>query len=131
VLEEWATTFRRMVLAAPDAESTALLETYHDVLIDKLLAARGNDATWADRAHAAMLSVGLTDVDTRISARSWPGGSPGALLILANIGQLRDEFLAAGLTAEQLDRVGQLVRDPRVVLRGHFTYSVVGRRPPS
>jgi SAM-dependent methyltransferase len=127
-LEEWETTFRKLVLAAPDRESAELIELYHDALVGPVLPAKGNDPTWASRVHAAMLAAGLTDVDTVITSRSWPGGTAGALLIAANIGQLRDEFLTAGLTAEQLDRICRLVADPRIVLRGHFTYSTIGRR---
>jgi hypothetical protein len=51
------------------------------------------------------------------------------LIIAANIAQLREEFLAVGMTATQLEQVARLVNDPRIVLRSHFTYSTVGRRP--
>ena len=128
VLEEWETTFRKLVLASPDAESADLLNLYQDVLVDRVLRAKGNDPTWASRVHAVMLQAGLTDVDTNITAQSWSGGSAGALLIAANIGQLREEFLDAGLTNAQLDDICKLVTDPRIVLRGHFTYSTIGRR---
>ena len=76
-----------------------------------------------------MLEAGLVDVDTQVSCRSWPGGSAGALLVAANIGQLRDKFLAAGMTDAQLDLLCHIITDPRLVLRGHLTYSTVGRRP--
>ena len=129
VLEEWETTFRKLVLAAPDAESAALLELYHDVMIDRILPTKGNDSTWANRVHSAMFDAGLTDVDTTVTSRSWPGGTAGALLIAANIGQLREEFIEAGMTAAQLEEVCRLVTDPRIVVRGHFFYSTLGRRP--
>ena len=128
MLEEWETTFRKLVLAAPDEASTALLNRYHDALVERILPAKGNDPTWASRAHSVMLAAGLTDVDTELSSRSWPGGTAGAMLIAANIGQLREEFLGAGFTAAELDDLCRLVADPRVVLRGHFTYSTLGRR---
>jgi SAM-dependent methyltransferase len=128
ILEEWETTFRKLVLSAPDAESAALFDLYHDVLVERILPTKGNDPTWASRVHSAMLDAGLTDVDTTISSRSWPGGTAGALLIAANIGQLREEFIEAGVTAAQLDEICRLVTDPRIVLRGHFTYSTIGRR---
>jgi SAM-dependent methyltransferase len=128
LLEEWQTTFRRLVLAAPDAESAALFDLYHDVLIDRILPTKGNDPSWASRVHSAMIEAGLTDVDTSITSQSWPGGTAGALLIAANIGQLREEFIEAGVTAEQLDEMCRLVTDPQLVLRGHFTYSTMGRR---
>lgn len=129
VLEEWETTFRKLVLAAPDAESAALFEMYQSMLTDRILPAKGNDPAWASRVHSAMVEAGLTDVDTTITARSWQGGTAGALLVAANIGQLRGEFLAEGVTEEQLDRLCRLVTDPRVVLRSHLTYSTIGRRP--
>jgi SAM-dependent methyltransferase len=129
VLEDWETTFRKMVLAAPDPESAALLDLYHNLLVERILPAKGNDPSWASRAHSAMVDAGLTDVDTTITSRSWPGATAGALLIAANVGQLREEFMMAGMTAEQLDEVCRLVADPRIVLRSHFTYSTVGFRP--
>lgn len=129
VLEEWETSFRKMVLFAPDARSAALLDRYQDLLVERILIAKGNDPTWASRVHAAMIEAGLTDVDTTITARSWPGGTAGALLIAANIGQLHEEFIEAGMTAEELDEVCRLVADPRVVVRSHLTYSTIGRRP--
>ena len=50
-----------------------------------------------------MLAEGLVDVDTIVHARSWQGGTAGALLIAANIAQARDAFLDAGMSAAQLD----------------------------
>jgi hypothetical protein len=76
-----------------------------------------------------MLALGLSDVDTHIDAESWRGGTPGALIIEANVAQLRQEFLDAGFTAADLDRLCALVADPRLVLRSHFMYSTIGRRP--
>jgi SAM-dependent methyltransferase len=131
VIEDFETTFRKMVLAAPDAESAALIDLYHSALIERVLPAKGNDPGWASQVHAAMLDEGLVDVDTVIDSRSWPGGTPGALLLAANVAQLRDEFLAAGMTAAQLDQFSQVVSDPRLVVRGSFTYSTIGRRPPA
>jgi len=131
MLEEWETTFRKIVLTAPDAASAELLQRYQDLLVERILIAKGNDPTWASRVHSAMVEAGLTNVDTNISAESWPGGTAGAMLIAVNIGQLRDEFMEVGVTAEELDEICRLVSDPRVVVRGHLLYSTVGRRPMS
>jgi hypothetical protein len=62
-------------------------------------------------------------------ARSWPGGTAGALLIAANIGQLREQFRAAGFTDDRLDELIGLANDPRMVWRGHVLFSTIGRRP--
>ncbi|GAB2856987.1 methyltransferase domain-containing protein [Actinoallomurus bryophytorum] len=128
VVEDFETTLRKMVLAAPTAEDAALVEAYYDLLVETLLAAHGNDPTWAGRVHAAMLAEGLTDVETVVSARSWAGGTAGALLIDANITELRTDFIEAGMSAARLDRLHALARDPRLVVRGYLTYSTTGRR---
>jgi hypothetical protein len=70
-------------------------------------------------------------VDTAVHARSWPGGSPGALHYAATISLLRSRILGAGMTGEQLDRLSGFLRDPRMVVRGLLTISTLGRRPSS
>ena len=129
VIEDWATEFGNLCLAAPDAETRGLIEEYRDVLVNRVLPGRGNDPAWAARVHATMLANGLVGVDTAIDAASWPGGSPGAVLIGVNVAQLREDFLAAGVTEEWIQRLYAAVQDPRLVVRSHFTYSTIGRRP--
>ncbi|MGI5212026.1 class I SAM-dependent methyltransferase [Plantactinospora sp. CA-290183] len=128
VVEDWLTSLNKLVLAAPDADSAALFDAYASTLIERILPAHGNDPTWAAQVHAAMLDAGLVDVETVIHSRSWPGGSPGALIVAANIAQVRTELLAHGFTDAQLTELCRLVTDPRLVLRGNFTYSTSGRR---
>jgi len=128
-VEDFETTFRKLVLSAPSPRAAELIDLYHTVLVERVLPAHGNDPTWAGRVPAALLEAGLTDVDTAIHARSWPGGTAGALLSGANIARAREDFLAAGVTEAQLDEMTRLVNDPRLVVRGHFTYSTISRRP--
>jgi SAM-dependent methyltransferase len=130
VVEDWATRFEGLVLAAPARADAELIDRYQRVFTHTILPARGNDPRWAERVHATMLAEGLVDVDTRIDAQSWRGGTAGALIIVANIAQLRREFLDAGFTAADLDRICALAADPRLVMRSHFMYSTIGRRPP-
>jgi SAM-dependent methyltransferase len=127
-IEEWDGTLGHPMLAGPDPEAGALFDSYTRAVRD-ILAAGGNDAHWARKVHGIMLDDGLIDVDTELHARSWSGGSAGALLNIVNIGQLGAELRAAGLTDVQLDRLRALMRDPRLVLRGLVTYSTIGRRP--
>ncbi|MFI5911018.1 class I SAM-dependent methyltransferase [Dactylosporangium sp. NPDC051541] len=126
-IEDWATEFGNLCLAAPDDETAELIEQYRDTLVNTVLPGRGNDPTWAARVHRTMLANGLVDVDTEISAGSWPGGSPGAVLLAVNVAQLRDEFIAAGFTEGHIERLYAAVQDPRLVVRSHFTYSTIGR----
>jgi SAM-dependent methyltransferase len=127
-IEEWASAIRGVVLAAPDDAAAELVERYYDILVGQLLPANGNDPAWGCRVHAAMLSAGLTDVVTEVRASSWPGGTAGAQLIAVNVVQQRAGLLGAGLTEDDLERLCALAEDPRLVVRGIFTYSTVGRR---
>lgn len=126
VIEEWASAYRGLVLAAPDPATAALVERYHNILVGRLLPANGGDPAWGSAVHGAMLAAGLTGVTTEIRASSWAGGTAGAKLLAVNIEQLRPGFLAAGLTEEELDELTRLAGDPSLVIRGHLTYSTVG-----
>ena len=128
VVEDFETTFRKAVLRAPTPADEAVYEAYHTALIDHVMPGVGNDPAWAGRVHAAMYDAGLTTVDTEIHARSWNGGSPGALLVAANIAQQRASFQRAGMSDLDLDRVVKLMSDPYMVVRGHLLYSTVGYR---
>ncbi len=127
---EWDPYRTGLVLAAPEPEAATLFHAYL-TSVEQILDARAVDLEWPWQVHAAMASVGLVDVDTTVHARSWPGGSAGALHHAATISQLRTSMLEAGMTGEQLDRLCGYLRDPRMVVRGLLTVSIVGRRPAS
>lgn len=129
-IEEWEDCHAGLVLAAPEPEAATLLPTYLTA-VEQLLSAGGLDHEWAWQVHAAMGSAGLVEVDTVVHARSWPGGSAGALHHAANIRLLRPRLLEAGMTGQQLDRLSGFLRDPRMVVRGLLTISTVGRRSAS
>lgn len=129
-IEEWDDSHSGLVLAAPEPEAATLFPAYLTA-VEQLLTARGLDHGWAWQMHAAMAGVGLVEADTVVHARSWPGGSAGALHHAANIKLLRPRILEAGITGEQLDRLSGFLRDPRMVVRGLLTVSTVGRRPGS
>jgi SAM-dependent methyltransferase len=129
-IEEWDAYRAGLVLAAPEPEAERLFYAY-ETIIEQLVDARAVDLEWPWQVHAAMASAGLVDVDTAVHARSWPGGSAGALHQAATISLLRPRILEAGMTGEQLDRLSGFLRDPRMVVRGLLTVSTVGRRPAS
>ena len=103
----------------------------YETIIEQIVDARAVHLEWPWQVHAAMVSAGLVDVDTAVHARSWPGGSAGALYHAATISQLRTRILEAGMTGEQLDRLCGFLRDPRMVVRGLLTIPTVGRRTAS
>jgi SAM-dependent methyltransferase len=129
VIEDWDTSFGKLVLDAPDAATADLVNDYQDTLIQTIMPSRGNDPGWATEVGAAMRAAGLVDVDTEIHARSWRGGTAGAMLIEVNTRQLWADFLNVGWTEERLNALCQAVADPRLVVRGHFAYSTIGYRP--
>ncbi|GAA4953460.1 methyltransferase domain-containing protein [Actinoplanes utahensis] len=128
LIEDWLSAYPGVVLAAPDAAASELVERYHRILVSRLLPANGADPAWAGRAHAAMLAAGLTGVTTEIRAGSWAGGTAGARLIAVNVAQVGAGLRATGFTDAELDRLTELAGDPRLVIRSHFTYSTMGRR---
>ncbi|MEV7625736.1 class I SAM-dependent methyltransferase [Actinoplanes sp. NPDC089786] len=127
LIEDFETTFRKGVLRAPTPADAAIYDAYHEALAERVMPSFGNDPTWAGRVHAAMLDAGLTDVTTEVHARSWPGGSAGALLQASNIVQQRAALRDAGLADADLDRILELLNDPGMVVRGHLLYSTAGR----
>jgi SAM-dependent methyltransferase len=129
VIEEWDPYRGGLVLAAPGPEAVSLFHGYLTSVEQIILDARAVDLEWPWQVHAAMASAGLVEVDTVVHARSWPGGSAGALHHAATIAVLRPKILAAGMTDEQLNRLSEYLHDPRMVVRGLLSISTVGRRP--
>jgi SAM-dependent methyltransferase len=127
-IEEWDAYRGGLVLDAPDPEAATLFYDFETV-VERLVGAHAVDLEWPWQVHAAMARAGLVDVDTTVHARSWPGGSAGALHYAATISLLRTRILEAGMTSQQLDRLSGFLRDPRMVVRGLLTVSTVGRRP--
>ncbi len=124
----WPTPPGEFVACAMSVEDAMLIRRYQLAHL-QVLADHGNDRTWSRRALIAFLEEGPVDVHTTVSGGTWRGGGPGCRLLIAGIGQLRTDLLAAGLAPADLDHVCALLRDPSVVLHGHLLYSTSGRRP--
>jgi SAM-dependent methyltransferase len=128
LVEDWDGTYRDVLLAAPDPDVAALFNRYHDEVLIKVFLDNGMDPKWARQMHGFMIADGLTDVETVVQARSWPGGSEYALLQVTNIDHLHDRLIEAGLSeAEQRELCEVLANDPRLVIRGLVMYSTMGR----
>lgn len=127
VIEEWGGAGPGVVLASPWPETAELYRRYQQALIG-MFAAAGNDPTWSTRVHQVMDAAGLIDVRTTVRARSWSGGTAGCQLPIEVSGQVRDRLLDHGLDAEDLDVLRAQLTDPRVVLLGNLTWSIVGHK---
>jgi SAM-dependent methyltransferase len=126
----WPTPPGDFVACAMSADDAMLIRRYQLAHL-QVLADHGNDRTWSRRALIAFLEEGLVDVQTTVSGGTWRGGGPGCRLLIAGIGQLRDQLVEAGLTLAELNHLRVLLSDPSIVLHGHLLYSTSGRRPPT
>jgi branched-subunit amino acid ABC-type transport system permease component/precorrin-6B methylase 2 len=89
----------------------------------------GMDPAWARRIPAAMLTAGLSAVETVAHNQLWTGGQPGMHLHASNSRQLESALLAAGMTARQLDVLREGMEDPQVNGYSYLMYTAVARRP--
>jgi hypothetical protein len=95
-----------------------------------LFEAGGTDRGWARRIHGQMQRLSLVNVQSRITAPIWSGGDWGCKLIQSCIDQAREPLLNSGvLTADELDRIAELLDNPAFVLAGHPLVSTSGARP--
>jgi SAM-dependent methyltransferase len=128
LVEDWYSINTDTVMAAPDAAAAAAYTRFQRVQ-GRAFESSGTDRTWARRVYPVMVEAGLIEVHTEIHATAWAGGTPGCRLMASSMAQLRPQLLAAGLSEEDLDRAGALLRDPGLVVAGHPLYSTSGRRP--
>ena len=121
----WPTPGEEIVARAPDPATAALLGVCQK-MHTAVLASHGNDRSWSRRAHAAFYDAGLVDVQVRVHGSSWVGGGPGCRLLLAGVGQLRDQYLERGLSERDLADVAAALLDPRLALNGYLVYQTSG-----
>jgi 2-polyprenyl-3-methyl-5-hydroxy-6-metoxy-1,4-benzoquinol methylase len=127
VIEEMEVGWSRSVLATPD-ERLHEVVAHYETALSQVLRTAGNDPSWCRAVFGAMESLGLVGVDTQSWQGSWRGGTGAALLAQAGSTEQRERLIAAGMTAEELDLLGELAMDPRTVLRGILLLSTIGRK---
>ena len=75
-----------------------------------------------------MTNTGLVEVETRVQARSWRGGTFGASLPIAVSGQAADRLAEHGMSPDDLDELRQHLTNPDVHVLGNLTWPTIGRR---
>ncbi|MFG1904578.1 class I SAM-dependent methyltransferase [Micromonospora carbonacea] len=123
---EFAPAPGNFVTYAPD-EATADVLTRYLAAHTAALVAAGYDLAWPQRAPAAFVAAGLTEVAFRVRGGSWRGGGPGCRLLRASIPQLRPALLAQGLTDADQGAAIEALGDPRVIVNGFHFIQVSGR----
>ncbi|MFC7342952.1 class I SAM-dependent methyltransferase [Saccharopolyspora griseoalba] len=118
-----------------DAGYEPVLTAADPGLCEKFFAAKrahmrshGGDPEWGREAAEAMRAAGLVDVDPHVHVATRRPGSPELGLQLHHIGHLREGLLAAGMTEQELRRVGEVMRAPDFRACSGVLYSVQGRK---
>ena len=128
VVEELEAGWSRSVLATPDPRAYEVFAAYEKALT-QVLTNSGNDQTWNRMKHAAMLELGLEDVDTQGWQGSFAGGTGVCLLAYSGSKELHDRLVQCGMKADDLEFLRRIALDPRLVLRGIMLLSTTGRKP--
>ncbi len=88
------------------------------------------DLSWASSLYRRFVAAGLMSVSMEGHIGLRPGGSPGALLDKANLSQVREEAIRAGLvTQPEMERMLALLEDPAFVFASPVMFSARGQRP--
>jgi SAM-dependent methyltransferase len=126
VLEDFDTAeVRTTDRGAPDHELIARVA----VAFNGLLRARGGVSSFAANARRELMDRGLVDTGSSGHVSIAAGGTGFARAVAANTSQVRDQLLATGLTAAELDHFLEVVADPDTLVGSPVLISTWGRRP--
>ena len=128
VVSDWQTDYLDLVLDTPDIASSELFQKFLNICRAGSPGA-GIDTRWATRAHGVMRAAGLVDLKTEVHASSWEGGSGACLLHRSNTIQLEPGLLSAGFEKSELQRLRDILLDPRFVIASHLMFTTVGTLP--
>ena len=116
-------------LLMPDPRARQLYETFMAAKA-RLFDTAGADGAWGQHVAQAMHDAGLVDIDPAPFLELWHAGSPGVHLLIHHTFHLRDQFIKAGMTDQQLAELRLLLADPGFRASSCAIYSVQGRRYP-
>ncbi|MGH3888477.1 MAG: class I SAM-dependent methyltransferase [Pseudonocardiaceae bacterium] len=126
-LDEFDITYGPALLM-PDPQARHLYETFLAVKA-RLFDTAGADGAWGQHVAQAMHDAGLVHIDPAAHLELWHAGSAGARLQIHHTFHLRDQFINAGMTDQQLAEIRTLLADPTFKASSCVIYSVHGRRP--
>jgi hypothetical protein len=128
VVVEWEAGWDRALLAPDSPELKALFGRYHAAFTESMRR-RGHDLAWCRKVLAAMRGAGLVDVQSTTNSKSWPAGTAGTELAIINSTEAREPLLAAGMSAEDIDELHRVLREPATAIQGINTWATIGRSP--
>ncbi len=126
VIEEFDCTAPLRVLHTAEPGDADLFGRYVQALYS-VLQRHGADLGWAQQVHPLLTQAGLGRVHTIVHTETWTGGSAGCRLHHTNALQLAGPLTEAGLSAEDLDRFGVLMRHRGFAAMSYPFVSTVGQ----
>jgi SAM-dependent methyltransferase len=106
---------------------------YRDMIIalEGILSPAGLNCHWARGVAPLLQDGGLTAITAAADVGFYNGGSSAAQFLAVSFEQLRDQLIAGGCTADDLDRIAVLLDDPTVWFPNMALVGVAGQRPRS
>ena len=117
------------VLSAPTPADDELYRSIVDTAVNKMARAAGIDAQWAGTVDAEMTAAGLVEIDTMTYDRTLRGGTTGMTLMGNYIRQAEAPLLSLGVSASELRRFYEIVRDSRMRAWWFPLFYTRGRKP--
>lgn len=116
------------------APSPADADLFHRILetgLDRIVRPAGQDYSWGHRVDGEMAGAGLTSIDTAGVTSTTYGGATGCRLFDNYIRQLEAPLLAQGFTHGELNRMRELMLDPRLRVWFFPFLCSRGQKPPA
>lgn len=131
VVEDFDATFTDRAFPSDDPANAATARAAFGAL-QHLLITRGAGRNWGRGLYQRFVELGLTEVGMEAHFVVRPGGSAGAYLDRANLVQIREAAVGAGLIeGAEMDRMIALLDDPACALASPTMFTAWGRRPSS
>jgi len=131
VVEDFDSVLHRCLDPLNDDDDKRVFDKVTDVFT-QALHRRGGDTTWARTLPHRLASAGLEDVGAAGHLTIHHGGSAAAQLWIANIDQVGDGLIQAGLiTTAERDTFRRLLHDPSFVGNYPLLITAWGKKPNS
>ncbi len=98
-------------------------------MLTKTVESNGGSLSWARSLPTLLQNAGLVDVDAKIDAPFFCGGSAYARFWGHSFEELRDQLMSAGMTRDDVDLAIVQAKDSNLWLSCHAMIAAWGRKP--
>lgn len=129
VLEEFDAWMVDRTATAADHSGAVLYDKMRQAMTT-LIRQHGAENTFVRNAHERLSAHGLVDIGVEGYLKVWTADAPGRIVDRANIEQIREEIVRAGLiTDDEVAEVLRLLDDPKFVVTSPLMLTAWGRKP--